>query len=152
VTVHYFADMCYAGQSFTLEVPFALDATQPLAELGAQFRAAHTRVYGHNPSSKLRIVNLRSVHEALGRDNLDYRPDASTARDAKKGTRRIRMGDATEGVPTPIYDRAALPTGGRIRGPAILEQDDTTTIIGAAWTAEVLAFGHLLLTREERSA
>ena len=35
VTIHYFADMCYAGQSFTLEVPFAVDISDPLGELVA---------------------------------------------------------------------------------------------------------------------
>ena len=62
------------------------------------------------------------------------------------------MGDGSRDTATTIYDRAALATGSRIQGPAILTQDDTTTLVGVAWIAETLPFGHLLLTRKEPSS
>jgi len=50
-------------------------------------------------------------------------------------------------VPTPIYERAGLPLGAELTGPAILEQDDTTTVIPPGVTALVDAAGNLRLRR-----
>ena len=48
-------------------------------------------------------------------------------------------------VATSIYDRARLPLGSRVSGPAIVEQADTTTVIPPGWQGQVDGFGHLLL-------
>ena len=55
------------------------------------------------------------------------------------------------GTPAPvqaaIYHRAAMPAGLTFPGPAIIEQDDTTTLVEPGWRGTVLANGNLLLTR-----
>jgi N-methylhydantoinase A len=48
---------------------------------------------------------------------------------------------------TPIYDRARLPADGRIAGPAIVEQPDTTTVVPPGWTALVETSGNLRIRR-----
>ena len=40
-------------------------------------------------------------------------------------------------MPTAIYERARLPLGARLAGPAIVEQPDTTTVIPPGVTALV---------------
>jgi N-methylhydantoinase A len=40
-----------------------------------------------------------------------------------------------------------MPAGLKIQGPAIVEQDDTTTLVEPGWHGTVLDNGNLLLTR-----
>jgi N-methylhydantoinase A/oxoprolinase/acetone carboxylase beta subunit len=48
---------------------------------------------------------------------------------------------------TPIYDRATLAPGHRFSGPAIVEQEDTTTVVHPGWSVEVVTGGNILLTQ-----
>ena len=47
-----------------------------------------------------------------------------------------------------VYARDALGAGDRIEGPAIIEQEDTTTILLPGWLARADAVGNLLLERQ----
>jgi N-methylhydantoinase A len=51
-------------------------------------------------------------------------------------------------VKTPIYDRTALRAGNLIRGPAIIEQMDATTLILPNMTARVEPYLNLILESE----
>jgi N-methylhydantoinase A len=48
-----------------------------------------------------------------------------------------------------IHDRLDLPVGARIKGPAVLEQPDTTILVDPGLLAEVDVFGNIRLVREE---
>jgi N-methylhydantoinase A len=47
-----------------------------------------------------------------------------------------------------VYDRACLPVGMTLQGPAIIEQTDTTTLLEPGWRGEVAADGNLILRPE----
>src|SRR5262249_10259926 len=64
VTRRYFADVCYIGQGYHLQVPFEPQASNPFAALARAFYAAHERTYGHAREAPIRLVNLRAVHSA----------------------------------------------------------------------------------------
>jgi N-methylhydantoinase A len=147
VSVQYSADVWYIGQSYHLEVPIAVDAPEPLAALYRDFLALHDRIYGHATEQPVAIVNLRTVHRAGGSDHLDegvYRPLAA---DPRKPSRVIRVAGARAPVQAAIYHRGAMPAGLTFAGPAIVEQDDTTTLVEPGWRGTVLDNGNLLLTR-----
>jgi N-methylhydantoinase A/oxoprolinase/acetone carboxylase beta subunit len=147
VTIQYSADVWYVGQSYHLEVPLVPHAPDPLATLYRDFLALHDRIYGHATEQPAAIVNLRSVHRAGGSDHLDegeYRPFDS---DPQRPPRAIRVPGRHEPVQAAIYRRAAMPAGLTFAGPAIVEQDDTTTLIEPGWRGTVLDNGNLLLTR-----
>ncbi len=145
--VRYSADVWYVGQSYHLEVPLDTDAPDPLANLYRDFLALHDRIYGHATEQPAAMVNLRSVHRAGGGGHLDegtYRPlDANP----RKPPRPIRVAGARAPVQAAIYQRAAMPIGLTFAGPAIVEQDDTTTLVEPGWRGTVLDNGNLLLTR-----
>jgi N-methylhydantoinase A/oxoprolinase/acetone carboxylase beta subunit len=145
VSVMYSADVWYIGQSYHIEVPLQVTSSDPLETLYRDFLSLHDRIYGHSTEAPGAIVNLRSVHRAGGADRLDegaYQPRAGGAR---KPPREIRI----QGVPGPvtatIFDRAAMPAGMTFAGPAIVEQDDTTTLVEPGWHGRVLEDGTLLL-------
>jgi N-methylhydantoinase A len=48
--------------------------------------------------------------------------------------------------PAQRFARLDLPVGGRVEGPAILEQPDTTLWLEPGFVAEVDALGNLLIT------
>jgi len=50
-------------------------------------------------------------------------------------------------VSTPIYDRVAFTAGQRFSGPAIVEQDDTTTVVHPGWSVEVVTGGSIILVK-----
>ena len=52
--------------------------------------------------------------------------------------------DACGTVETAVYDRYALPTGMRIAGPAVFEENESTFVIGPSSTATVLPDGSIL--------
>ncbi|HUK07883.1 MAG TPA: hydantoinase/oxoprolinase family protein [Stellaceae bacterium] len=148
--VHYFADLCYVGQSYHLEVPLMPSASDSLGVLYRDFQTAHDRIYGHATDAPAAIVNLRSLHrsapEAL--EPAPYEPDGEPA---LKGKRSIRTAESAGFVTAAIYARTSLPVGETIQGPAIVEQADTTTLIEPGWRASVAPDGTLILSDVEET-
>jgi N-methylhydantoinase A/oxoprolinase/acetone carboxylase beta subunit len=148
VRVAYAADMRYVGQAYELEVPIPVPVTRErLPEILAAFHAVHERVYGYGrPQQPTEFVNFRAVHTyPLPRPAVTpAAPPAGSVADARLGERPAYFG---EFVPTAIYERARLPRGARLTGPAIVEQSDTTTVIPPGVTALVDEAGTLRLRR-----
>jgi N-methylhydantoinase A len=148
VRVAYSADMRYLGQAYELEVPIAAPLTiARMPDVLVAFHAVHERVYGYARTQQpVEFVNFRAVHTyPLPRPPL--RPTAPTtgaAADARIGERRGWFGGF---VPAAVYERARLPVGARVNGPAIIEQPDTTTVIPTGHTALVDPSGNLRLRR-----
>jgi len=151
VTRCYFADVCYAGQSYSLEVPFEPAAADPFGALIADFYAAHERTYGFAPSAPVRLVNLRTVHRAAAADEAPetWKPSGGSA---LRRHADILLPDHAAPVQAAVYDRTALAESDTVAGPAIVEQSDTTTLITAGWSARVDALGNLMLVPRTRSS
>jgi N-methylhydantoinase A len=145
IEVLHFADMCYVGQSYHLEVLLAGEnETDPLARLYADFRALHDRVYGHATAGPASIVNLRAVHRVHGLPDFG-RSDESAIATVRERRRMIVPTVGGGAVEAAVYDRWALRPGAAVDGPAIVEQSDTTTIIPSGWRATVDGGGNLMI-------
>jgi N-methylhydantoinase A/oxoprolinase/acetone carboxylase beta subunit len=138
--ITHFADVCYIGQSYHLEVP--LDAIDAAAIYNA-FLAAHSRVYGHSTKVPAKIVNLRTVHQSFAGTVATHATAASTFR--APGARTILVGAGA--VQATIWQRGAMPPDLTVPGPAIIEQADTTTLVEPDWTARLTSGDALLLER-----
>jgi len=149
VRVAYAADMRYVGQAYELEVPIEVPLTRErVAEIVAAFHATHERIYGYaRPQQLAEFVNFRAVHTyPLPRPVMKPTARASgTLADARIGERRAYFGGY---VPTALYERSRLPLGVRLAGPAIVEQDDTTTVIPPGVSGLVDDAGNLRLRRD----
>lgn len=146
VSISYFADVCYIGQSHHLEVSVAIDAADPLAKLLEDFKVAHDQIYGHSTDSPARIVNLRAVHQYLVATDIGPEGEESSG-DAIKGTRSVLFPAPYGRLETSVWDRVGLTSGTQIQGPAIVEQSDTTTVIAPGWQGEVNARGDLVIEK-----
>jgi N-methylhydantoinase A/oxoprolinase/acetone carboxylase beta subunit len=152
-TTRHFADLCYIGQGYHLEIPLRPEdhggEAEPLAALYRDFLAAHDRVYGHAAAAPARFVNLRSVHRVAPPGlaaSPPPSPRAVTAEQASPvGRRRVLIDPAVGFEDAAIYRRAGLAAGQVVAGPAIVEQEDTTIVLPAGWCGMVNADGLLIL-------
>src|SRR5438093_1252810 len=144
----YGADMRDVAPAYELEVPIAAPvAAERVPDIVAAFHAVHERVYGYARTQQtVEFVNFRAVHTyRLPRPVV--RPSAQAhgrLDDARVGERRAYFDGF---VSAAIYERARLPLGARLTGPAIVEQMDTTTVIPPGVTAVVDDAGNLRLRR-----
>ena len=145
-------DMSYLGQTHTVDVPISLseDFNINRDQISAAFEARYKSVFG-NPLSgiPMRVLNLR-VSVIGVRPNFDLHllapDDEGTIEAAVRGTRPVWVdGSWTEAT---IYERLHLPVGAEIKGPALLEQPDTTIFVEPDLVGIVDEFGNLVISRK----
>lgn len=115
------ADARYAGQSHELAVPAD-------ADLVARFHAAHERAYGYaDESRRIEVVNLRLAA-------VDPAPRPPPLPRVAKAPARA--------APARI---ARADIDGTLRGPTIVTELTSTTVVPKGWTVRPLGDGSLLL-------
>jgi N-methylhydantoinase A len=145
VSVQHYADICYVGQGYWLEVPLESSSDDMLDRAYEAFLESHQNIYGHSDRSPARIVNLRSVHRTASTNQIETTPYKPVGSATRLGARSILV-DVREGpVEATVYSRQALPVGFEFEGPAIVEQDDTTILVDSHWKATVDRTGALVL-------
>ncbi len=136
------ADLRYAGQSYELTVPWhAADPATP-------FHQEHQRVYGYsNPERAIEIVTIR-VRARLGAQKPLLLSKRRRSRAVGKPVlRRVHCDGAWRN--TPVYPRSSLTTG-TLRGPALVLDYGSTTLIPPGWTFSVDTFGSLKVERRRK--
>lgn len=148
VEVRASVDIRYVGQSYEIEIPVAYPMTEAaVAEMVEALHQEHGRLYGHSkPQDPTEILNLR-ITLAAATPKPGLRTEACSHSSIAKFTRPVYFAETGDYVPTPVYDRASLPSGTSIQGPAILEQQDTTTVVLPGDVCTVHSSGHLLIHR-----
>lgn len=130
------ADIRYAGQSYELTVPWHA------ADPAAPFHQEHQRVYGYsNPERAIEIVTIR-VRARLDVPQPALTSQRSRARRSKPALRRIHVAGAWREIP--VYPRSNLPAA-PLRGPALVLDYGSTTLIPPGWTFSVDQVGSLKL-------
>ena len=144
------ADVRYRGQAYELTVPAAggrLDAGW-VADVKQSFHEGHQKTYGHSaPGAPVEIVSLRVTASGLVPKPRIKRLAAASGRvdDALSGRRPVWLSSEAPIADCPIYDRYKLGAGHELRGPAIVEEMDSTIVIDPGWTASVDGFANLIL-------
>ncbi|MCA3564281.1 MAG: hydantoinase/oxoprolinase family protein [Methylocystis sp.] len=151
IDVLYELDMHYQGQTHTVSVPLPVAMGEPVTEdiVRAAFETAYAQAFSRLlPGIPVRIVNLRTA--AVGRrpvfDMAALAPEASAnVGKAFLGRRPVWFAGAWQEAG--IWDRLALPVGALVKGPAILEQGDATTVLDPGLKATVDVLGNLIVER-----
>lgn len=140
-------DLRYKGQAFELTIPWSGDGVDPstLAATREAFHATHKQRFSYsNPHDTVELVTVRlSAVGRLARGDVDGE-DASSS-DAPPRRRRVWIGTAWHELP--VWRRDALGRGELIDGPAIVEEDYTTVLIGPGWQATCGPHRHLVAVR-----
>jgi N-methylhydantoinase A len=127
------AYMRYVGQGYEIAVPVADDVSA--GALRATFDAAYVALYGRLiPGLDVEVLSWTLTLAA---------PPTETA---------LPSGPARPPAHAPApdtraFERAALRTGIAVNGPLRIVEDQTTTVVPAGFTAQIVADGHLLLER-----
>jgi N-methylhydantoinase A len=143
-------DIRYHGQGLLLTVDFTMEGLDRdgLDAIGARFDEMHKQLFTFALPAEKELVNLRAV--AQGKPTtvkaLKVSKGDSSPAPAAIGTQSIYV-DGKDQKAT-LYDRSKTRSGNVIRGPAVVLQMDTTTLILPGHIGTVDDFGNILITPE----
>ncbi len=138
-------NMRYWGQEHTIEVPVTgeLDGGA-LDSLGTDFDTLHQKAFHQAATgepTEITAVRLTAVG-MMEKPKLNHIEDGtSSSRHAKIGDRPVYL--TNKFVSLPVYDRGLLKAQNQIRGPAILEEATSVTILWGDEVATVDEYGNL---------
>ena len=133
-------DMRYQGQGYEIEVTLPGDGSgrghaNAFPRLEELFRAKYAEIFAETfLDEPLEIVSWK-VEAAGSEAALAYRGVRSGARPAAKRARRVWFGDSF--IECEVLDRYALEPGATIEGPAIVEERESTCVLGPGDRAAV---------------
>jgi N-methylhydantoinase A len=136
VRFSYTVDMRHVGQGHEISVglPEGDPSSQAfLDELLARFHDAYARLYGRNVSgTDAEVITWRIRARGPKGDVTPsrMRASATSSGNALKGRRPVYFQEAGGLVDTPVYDHYALTPGESFDGPAIVEQRESTVVVG----------------------
>jgi N-methylhydantoinase A len=142
------ADMRYAGQGSEVPVRLPDGALEP--GLAGPLRDAFDRAYERRFGAHLEEADAEALHwrlsartrEAAAQVALSLREEG----EALKGERQAYFPQLQEFVTCAVYNRYRLIPGASIVGPALIEERESTIVVGPSATATLDESGHLLVT------
>ena len=148
IAVRRSAEMRYFGQGHEVDVeipPGALSAAS-LATITESFEAAYRLLYSRTPMGvPLEALNWRAVVSGSAPDlTITAGLAAAAAAPASKKHRAAYFAEAGGYVDTPVYDRYRLDPGARLTGPVIVEERESTTVVGPGARLSVDAHRNLV--------
>jgi 5-oxoprolinase (ATP-hydrolysing) len=133
----------YEGTDTTLELPLAA-----IAEIQGDFERRYRQQYGFLMPGKRLVVEAIAV-EAIGHDEsaADQKPVFAARTGPLVALKSNRI--YTEGGfrDAQVYDRAELRPDDVVAGPAVIREQNATTVLEPGWQATLTALDHLVLTR-----
>jgi N-methylhydantoinase A len=150
------AYMRYVGQGH--EIPVPLPAHRLTAEdipaLRDRYDVEYTRFYDRPvPGSDVEIMSFAVKVSTLPDDGRNAGLPGRSASvsgsvpaeaQAHQSVRDTLTGEVADWA---VHDRATLLPGTRIAAPAIIAEDETSTLVGPGWSAQVNEVGYIELTR-----
>ncbi len=146
------ADLRYRGQEHTIPIAVsgARDLTSVSADTRALFNAQHDRRYGHAaPDQSIEVVNLRLVvtvprmQDTIGRWLSEpWQPEGPGA----EQSRLVVFADAKRPLATRILWRPHIAANSEVLGPALIEEANSTTLIGPGDRARIDLMGNIIVT------
>jgi N-methylhydantoinase A len=136
------ADIRYAGQAYDLTI--RLPSGEPKAEaLRAAFLKQYQQTYGHAPEAPLELVRLRLTARVADAPPAFLR--SATTRTAGETSRAAIFNGACAEVAVLARDQVR----GTMRGPCLVDDLDTTTVVPPGWTVRLDGHANLLLERSQ---
>ncbi|HVZ44911.1 MAG TPA: hydantoinase/oxoprolinase family protein [Ramlibacter sp.] len=136
VRFSYTVDMRHVGQGHEISVnlPEGDPASAAfLDELLVRFHDAYIKLYGRNVSGTDAEVITWRIRARGPKGEVTpsrMRASAKSTGRALKGRRPVYFQEAGGFVDTPVYDHYAMTPGERFAGPAIVEQRESTVVVG----------------------
>ncbi|MBX3566437.1 MAG: hydantoinase/oxoprolinase family protein [Rhizobiaceae bacterium] len=140
-------EMRYLGQNYELELQVSdemFERSEHEDALWAAFHDAHKSRFGFStPGEIIEIVNFKVT--AIADSPIPELPRIEKA-SAPPQARRHRLVTFTEGeIDVPVYDRDDLRAGHAVKGPLLVEESASVTVICPGQNLSVDDYGHLLI-------
>ncbi|WP_237213139.1 hydantoinase/oxoprolinase family protein [Falsiroseomonas oryziterrae] len=145
VTFRRSADMRFVGQGFDIPVPLPgrLDAEA----VQSAFLDAYQRLFDRRIEGLPSEVLSWRLHATASRPEIPATLSARQPGDPRKGTREAWF-PGVGLTPTAVYDRYRLAHGITYPGPAVVEERESTTVIGPDASFTLDAQGNLVISIE----
>jgi len=140
VTVQRGIDFRYVGQNYELEIGWVPGGPGPLK---AAFEGRHRQLYGYATGENVECVNLRVTARAV-QEPLPLSPPPVGASALSTGSHRAFFKE-TGAVELPCYDRTSLPPGHVVAGPAMVEDEWSTTVVDPGQRCVADRLGNLVI-------
>jgi len=146
------ADLRYRGQEHTIAIPIARaeELTSDITDARSRFHQQHEARHGHAaPEEEIEVVNLRLVVTVAraGDAVMGWLAQPWQATESEPaGRRAIVFDDAEHPHEASILWRPSLASGTELPGPAVIEEPNSTTLIGPGDHAIIDKSGHIMVT------
>ena len=140
-------DLRYSGQDYPLEIEVAgpCDSPSTRADWETRFEAAYHSLYGKvDDDNPVELASIR-VHVSQPPPVLEIARPAAEADAPPKASRDIHVAAGSGMEPVPVYERTELRIGQQIVGPAVIEERESTTVIGPGDRLHVDPLGCLVV-------
>ena len=138
------ADLRYRGQAFELTVPWPDSAN--IESVAAAFHAQHLQRFSYaNPGDAVELVTVRLAGIGRLARSLVSGELAVATIGKPAGQRRVWLSGAWHECA--VWRRDSIGADQSITGPAIIEEEYTTSLIGIGWTARLGASGAIVATK-----
>ena len=144
---NWFIGARYFGQNYELNLPinFRQNDKELIIKLKSEFQKAHESNYGFaSDSEPIQIVNI--LVKGIGKLDRPKLPLEKNGKKNKPENHRITFFEKDKSFKTPVYKRNQLVRGQTIRGPAIIEQMDSTAIIFSKDIGKIDNWGNLIIS------
>jgi len=152
------ADGRFVGQGFDLVVdlpdgPYTGGRAAMRAALIAAFEKGYREKFSRTPPNvPIEFLNVRlSAKAPVPSGEVLLRGRKSGAGARPSGRRPAYFPEAGKLIDTAVYDRASLCVGDGFAGPAIIEDEGSTLIVGPGATVAVAATGNIIVTMPARA-
>lgn len=147
ITVIRVADMRYSGQGheITVNIPDGPLSSSSLSMLEQNFHQTYKKLYGQS----IQGVGIESVSWRVvvsgPTPQLQIKLNAPVTGRPLKGTRPAYFPEKDGFVDCPVYDRYQLTSGMKFEGPAIIEERESTLVVGFNMQVSVDAWLNILV-------
>jgi len=137
-------DLRYLGQSYEISVPYKENHS-----FNSAFHSAHKKLYSYfHPNRPVEIVNIRIkvvgiTEKVRFKKNPHQSPNPQAA---LFGKQEFIYGN--KAFKAKLYKRPLLKTGNKILGPALIVDEEATTLLPSGWRLTVDGYSNLIIQRK----
>ena len=144
------AYMRYVGQGHELAVPVPSrpmrqgDADVLEDAFAQEYRRQYSRIV---PGMAIEMLTWALSVTVIGEDEVEFETQLRPLKSGLDGARHVLDPGSGSFSPVRVVRRDTLERGSRVPGPALIVEDETTTLVTEGFDAEVDAFGSIVCSR-----
>ena len=147
VSVRRTADMQYVGQmhDISVSIPNGRLTKNDEERLREAFFTRYRDLFQRAATLPVEALTWRVTVSAAAYSPLTSKPQTKAGKREKKGERKAWFSEYRDYVSTDVYDRYALNSGDEMIGPAIIEERESTLVVGPDARITVDSYGMLVV-------